>query len=99
MDGERVVMNIAKYKNHWEELSREGWHGLDKELQERHRSDLLQVLAYSTISASKRVVCCLAYPLPLSDLVFTSKLGEKNTSPPLASPPCLLHTLRDTIMV
>ena len=27
-----------------------------------HRSDLLQVLAYSTVSASKRVVCCLAYP-------------------------------------
>jgi hypothetical protein len=57
-----TIIFDAKYKNHWEELSREGWVGLDKELQERHRSDLLQVLAYSTISASKRVVCCLAYP-------------------------------------
>ena len=52
----------AKYKNHWEELNREGWSGLDKVLQEQHRSDLLQVLAYSTASESKRVVCCLAYP-------------------------------------
>lgn len=52
----------AKYKSHWEELNREGWSGLDKVLQEQHRSDLLQVLAYSTASESKRVVCCLAYP-------------------------------------
>jgi hypothetical protein len=59
---QETIIFDAKYKNHWEELSREGWAGLDKELQERHRSDLLQVLAYSTISASKRVVCCLAYP-------------------------------------
>ncbi len=59
---QETVIFDAKYKNHWEELSREGWPGLDKELQERHRSDLLQVLAYSTVSASKRVVCCLAYP-------------------------------------
>ncbi len=60
-DQETIIFD-AKYKNHWEELSREGWSGLDQELQERHRNDLLQVLAYSTISASKRVVCCLAYP-------------------------------------
>ena len=59
---QETIIFDAKYKNHWEELSREGWPGLDKELQERHRSDLLQVLAYSTISANKRVVCCLAYP-------------------------------------
>ncbi|NLI70290.1 MAG: hypothetical protein GX364_05465 [Firmicutes bacterium] len=59
---QETIIFDAKYKNHWEELSREGWFNLEKELQERHRNDLLQVLAYSTISASKRVVCCLAYP-------------------------------------
>lgn len=57
-----TIIFDAKYKNHWEELNREGWHGMDKILQERHRNDLLQVLAYSTVSESKRVVCCLAYP-------------------------------------
>ncbi len=59
---DETIIFDAKYKNHWEELSREGWFGIDKELQESHRTDLLQVLAYSTLSASKRVVCCLAYP-------------------------------------
>ncbi len=59
---QETIIFDAKYKNHWEELNRDGWSGLNKELQERHRGDLLQVLAYSTVSASKRVVCCLAYP-------------------------------------
>ncbi len=59
---QETIIFEAKYKSHWEELSRDGWFGLDKKLQERHRSDLLQALAYSTVSASKRVVCCLAYP-------------------------------------
>ncbi len=60
-EGETIIID-AKYKNHWEELNRESWAGLEKELRERHREDLLQVLAYSTASESKRVVCCLAYP-------------------------------------
>ena len=59
---QETIIFDAKYKNHWEEINREGWFGLDKELQERHRNDLLQVLAYSTVAESKRVVCCLAYP-------------------------------------
>ncbi len=59
---QETIIFDAKYKHHWEELSRVGWPGLPKELQERHRSDLLQVLAYSTISTSKRIVCCLVYP-------------------------------------
>jgi len=36
--------------------------GIEQEIREQHRSDLLQVLAYSTVAESKRVVCCLAYP-------------------------------------
>jgi hypothetical protein len=72
--------------DYWGELSREGWHGLDKELQERHRSDLLQVLAYSTISASKRVVCCLAYPCRFQTWYSPASSGRK--TPPL---PLLPH--------
>ena len=63
-ENETVIFD-AKYKSHWEEINRDGWSGLEKELQERHRDDLLQVLAYSTVSESKRVVCCLAYPCRL----------------------------------
>lgn len=57
-----TIIFDAKYKNHWEELSNERWSALEKELQEHHRSDLLQVLAYSTAAESKRVVACLVYP-------------------------------------
>ncbi len=59
---QETIIFDAKYKSHWEELNREGWHGLSKKVQEYHRSDLLQVLAYSTVSPNKRVVCCLCYP-------------------------------------
>lgn len=59
---QETIIFDAKYKSHWEELNREGWRGLEQTIQEQHRSDLLQVLAYSTASESKRVVCCLAYP-------------------------------------
>ena len=59
---EETIIFDAKYKSHWEELSRDRWGGLEQEIREQHRSDLLQVLAYSTAAESKRVVCCLAYP-------------------------------------
>jgi hypothetical protein len=39
---QETVIFDAKYKNHWEELNRDGWNNLDKKLQEYHRSDLLQ---------------------------------------------------------
>jgi 5-methylcytosine-specific restriction endonuclease McrBC regulatory subunit McrC len=60
-ENETIIFD-AKYKNHFEELDREGWHGVAKTLQEQHRNDLLQVLAYSTIPDSKKITCCLAYP-------------------------------------
>lgn len=52
----------AKYKAHVEELDAFGWRGLDAAIREHHRSDLLQVLAYSTLFDSPRVVACLVYP-------------------------------------
>ena len=51
--GDETIIFEAKYKNHWEELSKEGWFGLEKEIRERHRNDLLQVLSYSTTSPKK----------------------------------------------
>jgi McrBC 5-methylcytosine restriction system component len=52
----------AKYKRHWEEFNTRNWVHVEKEIQEQHRQDLLQVLAYSTLKASQRVVACLIYP-------------------------------------
>lgn len=52
----------AKYKRHWEELQEKPWHEQSKLLQEQHRADLLQVLAYANLATTKNVVCCLIYP-------------------------------------
>jgi hypothetical protein len=60
--GDTTVIVDAKYKEHWEELSTHRWGELDEELRERHRADLLQVLAYANLAATPRVVVCLAYP-------------------------------------
>jgi 5-methylcytosine-specific restriction endonuclease McrBC regulatory subunit McrC len=52
----------AKYKSHAEELRMAGSRSLDDAIRERHRADLLQVLAYSTLFDTSRVVACLVYP-------------------------------------
>jgi hypothetical protein len=52
----------AKYKSHAEELEHFGWGNLEAVIRERHRNDLLQVLAYSTLLDAPRVVACLVYP-------------------------------------
>lgn len=52
----------AKYKRHWEELQEGGWQNQSAELQERHRADLLQVLAYANLAKTADVICCLVYP-------------------------------------
>ena len=35
---------------------------MEAELRERHRADLLQILAYSTIARTGKILVCLAYP-------------------------------------
>jgi 5-methylcytosine-specific restriction endonuclease McrBC regulatory subunit McrC len=52
----------AKYKRHWEDMNDGSWNATDNEIRERHRHDLLQVLAYANLTSTPRVVCCLAYP-------------------------------------
>jgi hypothetical protein len=57
-----TIIVDAKYKEHWEEMQQRRWSDLEEELRERHRADLLQVLAYSTVARTPRVLVCLAYP-------------------------------------
>lgn len=57
-----TVIIDAKYKEHWEEMQERHWSELEEELRERHRADLLQVLAYSSVALKPKVLICLAYP-------------------------------------
>lgn len=56
-----TVIVDAKYKEHWEEMQERRWGDLEEELRDRHRADLLQVLAYSTVALKSKVLVCLAY--------------------------------------
>jgi len=58
----QTVILDAKYKQHWEEMQEHRWLDLEKEIRERHRADLLQVLAYANLSTKRRTTVCLAYP-------------------------------------
>ena len=60
--GDTTLIVDAKYKTHWEEMQERRWGELEDELRERHRADLLQVLAYANLARANRVVVCLAYP-------------------------------------
>jgi 5-methylcytosine-specific restriction endonuclease McrBC regulatory subunit McrC len=57
-----TIIIDAKYKEHWEDMQERRWADLEEELRERHRADLLQVLAYSTVARTPKVLVCLAYP-------------------------------------
>lgn len=65
--GETVIVLDAKYKQHAEEIQRLGWANTSDVLRERHRADLLQVLAYSTIFEAKRIISLLVYPCATSE--------------------------------
>ncbi len=56
------VIIDAKYKDHWEKLQSSSWINLAEEIRQRHREDLLQILAYSTVARSPSALICLAYP-------------------------------------
>ncbi len=58
----QTVIVDAKYKEHWEEMQRHRWTNLAEEIRERHRDDLLQVLAYANLSTKPRTTVCLVYP-------------------------------------
>jgi McrBC 5-methylcytosine restriction system component len=58
----QTVIVDAKYKQHWEEMQAHRWLDLEEEIRERHRADLLQVLAYANLSTKPRTTVCVAYP-------------------------------------
>jgi hypothetical protein len=66
----------AKYKRHFEELARTGWRDAEQRIREEHREDLFQVLAYSALSSSSRVVACLVYPC---DAELWNELKERGS--------------------
>jgi hypothetical protein len=60
--GDSTIIIDAKYKEHWEELQARRWGDIEEEIRERHRADLLQVLAYANLATTPRITVCLAYP-------------------------------------
>lgn len=52
----------AKYKDHWEDLNTESWYNIGDTIRERHRNDLLQILAYASLPENKEIRCSLMYP-------------------------------------
>lgn len=65
-----VFIIDAKYKKLYEELDDQKWRELSKDLQEDHRHDLHQVLAYASLFNKPRIVSILAYPL--TDNTYTN---------------------------
>lgn len=57
-----TIILDAKYKSHWEELNISRWSRLGQHLRERHREDLMQILAYSNLSDKPHVISYLIYP-------------------------------------
>ena len=74
-DSETFIID-AKFKGHWEELQFGRWSQLDETMREHHRADLLQVLAYSTVAASKTITACLVYPCSLQTWESLRKQGR-----------------------
>jgi len=58
----RTIWIDAKYKRHLAQLRRGGWRGLSESLQELHRADLHQALAYGAIGESDLIDSVLVYP-------------------------------------
>jgi hypothetical protein len=54
----------AKYKRHAQLVGYGGYGKGEHDWQAQHREDLLQVLAYSSLFDTPRIVACLAYPTP-----------------------------------
>ncbi len=75
LEGTSLIVD-AKYKRHWEELQQGPWHAQDAALQERHRADLLQVLAYANLVNSTDIVCCLVYPCSRETWESLAKRGR-----------------------
>ena len=99
--GDRTIVLDAKYKSHWEDLNVEHWSNIESTIRERHRADLLQVLAYANLADVPRVTTCLLYSCRLETwrslrnrnrLVHTAELGDGRSSVTLALAAVSLET-------
>jgi hypothetical protein len=61
--GRTVHIYDAKYKAHFAELDEHGWRRFTDDIQEAHRADLHQVLAYASLYDADEIVATLVYPL------------------------------------
>ncbi|OAI39722.1 hypothetical protein AYO40_05555 [Planctomycetaceae bacterium SCGC AG-212-D15] len=61
-----LIVVDAKYKDHWEELAVHRWGDLEETVRDRHRIDLLQVIAYGSPFDAQRLTLCLLYPCRLT---------------------------------
>jgi len=87
-----LVWVDAKYKAHLAQLNRHGWQGVSESLQEAHRADLHQALAYAALEDADRVDTILAYPhlgteSPLPTSVATLTRGKRQVRLILAALP------------
>ncbi len=73
--GSTTLIVDAKYKRHWEELQHT-WSGMEEELREQHRHDLLQVLAYANLVRTPKVIACLTYPCSLESWASLNERGR-----------------------
>jgi 5-methylcytosine-specific restriction endonuclease McrBC regulatory subunit McrC len=75
LEGTSFIID-AKYKRHWEELQQGAWYEQSTALHERHRADLLQVLAYANLASTANIVCCLVYPCSQGTWESLAKRGR-----------------------
>jgi 5-methylcytosine-specific restriction endonuclease McrBC regulatory subunit McrC len=88
----RVIWIDAKYKAHLDLLARRGWAGLSEDVQNSHRADLHQALAYASLADAPQVDSLLLYPhrathLPSSATVATVTSGRRRVRLVLAAVP------------
>ncbi len=71
----RAIWVDAKYKPHLQHIARTGWHGLSADMQNAHRADLHQALAYTSLSDDTVIDSLLVYPLLSTDVPFQHALA------------------------
>jgi 5-methylcytosine-specific restriction endonuclease McrBC regulatory subunit McrC len=66
----------AKYKAHLADIDEVGWHRLSEEIQESHRADVHQALAYASLFEAPEITTTLVYPLRPSTAAALRKTGK-----------------------
>jgi 5-methylcytosine-specific restriction endonuclease McrBC regulatory subunit McrC len=88
----RVIWVDAKYKAHLDLLTRRGWTAQSQDVQNAHRADLHQALAYASLADAPQVDTLLIYPqlathTPSPATVATVTSGRRRVRLVLAAVP------------